>query len=242
MKKKSLIVTMITSSLLIASPVFAETDSEILFRDIPWGSSFNDTSKLLPEFNLFGSTMDGLNAANTNNVLKGELSGDIGINNNCYSGEICFQAMPMISRDLDVAGYPVYCLYLYYTYSTENGFSLSDDNTILYGAQYEFEEPQNLESMYSDLADKLSTIYGEADDKCDDINDFGTQTAYMRWYGANDTAVALQSYDYDDYPRIYVSYAWLKGDELLKEADAALSADQANTESEIYGNGSTNGL
>lgn len=125
--------------------------------------------------------------------------------------------------------------------TTENDFSLSEDNTILYGAQYEFEEPQDLQAMYSDLTNKLSGIYGDPSDTYDTAN-YLSQGTYTCWYGANDTVVALQSYDYGDQTSIYVSYAWLKGDELLKEADAALSENKGNAESKIYGNGSTNGL
>lgn len=40
----------------------------------------------------------------------------------------------------------------------------------------------------------------------------------------------------------YISYAWLKGDELLEEADNVLSDNKKDEESQIYGNGSTNGL
>lgn len=89
------------------------TDKEILFRDVPWGSSFNDTCKLLPEFELFGNTMEGLNVIVTDEILTGKMYGS----SSDYDGEVTFYAMPMISSDLDVAGYPVYCLYLYYTYN-----------------------------------------------------------------------------------------------------------------------------
>lgn len=237
MKKKLIASIMIVISLSITAPVYAETDKEILFRDIPWGTNFNDTCELLPEFELYGSTMEGLNAIGTKEVLTGKMYDS----SNNYDGEISFYAMPVISPDIDVAGYPVYGFYLYYTYLTENGFSLSEDNTVLYGAEYELEEPQDLEATYSDLTNKLSEIYGEPDDSYDTANYLAKGT-YTCWNGANDTAVALQSYDYGDQTSIYVSYAWLKGDELLEKADAAFSDSKKNSEAEVYGNGSTNGL
>jgi hypothetical protein len=238
MKKELFFISALAISLSIATPVFAQTDKEITFRDIPWGTNFNDTCKLLPEFDLFGNTQEGLSAVSTNDVLKGKMYGDY----EGYDGAVCFHAIPPVSPDIDVAGYPIYNMYLYYTYSTENDFSLSDDNTILYGAQYEFEEPQDLESMYSDLIDKLSKTYGEPDDTYDNATDYLAKGRYTCWYGANDTAVALQSYDYGDESSVYISYAWLKGDELLGKANAAFSDSEKSSEAEIYGNGSTNGL
>ncbi len=250
MKKTVIIIVALSASLSLTTPVMAfkwdtnknndpvqSTDKEILFRDVPWGINFNETKELLPEFELYGNTLDGLNAISTDDVLKGKLYGDY----DGYDGAISFYAIPTLSPDIDVAGYPIYSLYLYYTYSTDDDFSIDDDNTILYGAQYEFEEPQNLDSMYSDLTDKLSQIYGEPSDTYDTATNLVKGT-YTCWYGAKDTVVALQSYDYGDQTSIYVSYAWLKGDELLEEADAALSTEKGNTESGIYGNGSTNGL
>lgn len=251
MKRKMFFAGALMASLSITTPVMAfnwgnivnntqkqSTDKEILFRDVPWGTNFDETQKLLPEFDLCGSTMDGLNAIETKAILTGKMY-DSSSN---YDGEISFYAIPLISPDLDVAGYPIYCFYLYYTYSTENGFSLTDDNTLLYGAQYEFEKPQDLDAMYSDLTDKLSQTYGEPSDTYN-IADYLVKGTYTCWNGANNTSVALQSYDYgDNETSIYISYAWLKGDELLKEADSALSANKGNSEAEIYGNGSTNGL
>lgn len=251
MRRKILFINTLATCLLITTPVMAfkwdnitnatpeqSTDEEILFRDIPWGINFNETQKFLPEFDLYGKTMEGLNAIGTKEILTGKMYDS----NSDYDGEISFYAMPLVAPDIDVAGYPVHCFYLYYTYSTENGFSLTDDNTILYGAEYEFEEPQNLEATYSDLTNKLSEIYGAPSDTSSSVTAFGTKKEYTPWYGANDTVVALQSYDYGDEKSIYVSYVWLKGDELLKEADSALSDNKKNTETEIYGNGSTNGL
>lgn len=251
MRKKIFFIGVLVASLFMTAPVMAfkwdnitsdtpepSTNKEILFRDIPWGINFNETKELLSDFELHGNTLDGLGAVTTDDVLKGNIYGD----GNNYDGAISFYAMPVLSPEIDVAGYPIRGFHLYYTYLTENGFSFDDDNTVLYGAQYEFEEPQNLESMYSDLSSKLSEIYGEPSDTSSSVTAFGTKKEYTQWYGANDTVVALQSYDYGDEKSIYVSYAWLKGDELLKEADSALSDNKKNTETEIYGNGSTNGL
>lgn len=247
---KKITIGIVAISLALTTPVNAfkqnnaannsskqSTDKEILFRDIPWGTNFNDTQTLLPEFELYGSSMEGLSAIGTKEILTGQMYNS----DNNYDGEISFYAMPLISPDIDVAGYPIYNMYLYYTYSTDNDFLLSDNNTVLYGAQYEFDKPQNLELMYSDLSNKLSEIYGNPSETYNN-DGYLSKGMYTCWYGANDTAVALQSYDYGDEANVYVSYVWLKGDELLEKADSALSNNKKDSEAEIYENGSTNGL
>ena len=238
MRKKFVMILALTSIFSSVTPVFAKTDKEILFRDIPWGTNFNDTCTFIPEADLYGSTMEGLSAETVENVLNGLKYGD----DNDYDGAICFCASPFVSPNIDVAGYPIYSMNLYYTYSVENGISFDEGNTVMYGAQYEFEEPQDLDLMYSDLSSKLSEIYGEPSDTSNYTSPFGTKEQYTSWYGANDTSVALKSYDYGDETSVYISYAWLKGDELLEEADNALSDNKKDEESQIYGNGSTNGL
>ena len=71
---------------------------------------------------------------------------------------------------------------------------------------------------------------------------------YTYWYGQNDTMLVLKSVNtendttdlYED--EIYISYVWLKGDELLLQASDTLKQEAINKEKEIYGNNSTNGL
>lgn len=240
MRKKIFFIGALATSLFVTTPVFAETDKEILFRDVPWGVSFDETCKLLPEFDFYGNAMEGLHAATANDVLKGQIYGSYN-SRDSYDGSICFCAMSFPDSGVDIAGYPLLSMYLFYTYSTENGLSLSDNNTILYGATYEFEEPQDLDSMYSDLVSKLSEVYGEPDDSYD-LADPIMKGTYTCWNGADDTAVAIQSYDCDGQASVYISYAWFEGDELLKKADDAFSSSKDSAESEIYGNGSINGL
>ena len=136
----------------------------------------------------------------------------------------------------------------YYSYSiNENKIDFDDNNTLLYGAQYEF-EPQDIGSMYSDLFEKLSSVYGNPDKTENDTTQWGIKNTYTWWYGANNTALVLRASDLSDYDddletnKIYISYVWQKGDELLKASDDTLSQMQMDSETEIYGNGSTNGL
>ena len=167
---------------------------------------------------------------------------------NVYDGKICLYAQPLDIADVDVAGYSTPYLNFYYSYNiNENKIDFDDSNTLLYGAQYEF-EPQDIDSMYSDLFEKLSSVYGDPDKTESDTTQWGIKNTYTWWYGANNTALVLRASDLSDYDddletnNIYISYVWQKGDELLKTADDTLSQMQMDGETEIYGNGSTNGL
>ncbi len=71
MKRKFIMILALTSIFSSITPVFAKTDKEILFRDIPWGTNFNDTCTFIPEADLYGSTMEGLSAETVENVLNG---------------------------------------------------------------------------------------------------------------------------------------------------------------------------
>lgn len=99
MKKKLLIVTMITSSLLIASPVFAETDKEIIFRDIPWGTNYTDVDNILGEFNLLKIAGENFQTKSIDDIIYGDYEGI-----DFKYGDINIIGSSLDS-DVDVAGY-----------------------------------------------------------------------------------------------------------------------------------------
>ena len=90
----------LTSIFSSVTPVFAKTDKEILFRDIPWGTSFSDTKDLFPDQCLYGIQLDGINAMSTKEILTGTSD-----DSNVYDGKICLYAQPLDIADVDVAGY-----------------------------------------------------------------------------------------------------------------------------------------
>ena len=55
---KKILITALMITALIGSTVRAEQESEqgkeILFRDIPWGTSFTEVKSILPDFRLWG--------------------------------------------------------------------------------------------------------------------------------------------------------------------------------------------
>lgn len=244
MKKKVFVSLCFALSLCTTAPVFAQTDSEILFRDVPWGTSFTDTENILSDFDWYGLSFESMKTFPVQEVLTDD-AGDTDIFTN---GGINMTAQPFSNKEVEVAGYTTSDLEMFFAYTSVDGIMQEDDSqTALYGARYEF-EPQNLQSMYEDIKNKLTSLYGEPDDVTSDKNWLGIKHTYTWWYGANDSIVVLRGADasedttdlYDD--ELWISYAWKKGDELLKAIDDAVSQSNSDAEASVYGNGSTNGL
>lgn len=217
-------------------------EKEIVFSGVPWGTSYTETNKMLDYLGLWNLSGEGYKTYSIDDIVLGDYQGidfeysDINIIGNTFYGEV------------DVAGYTTTEVNLYFAYLPVNGvLTKTEDDSALYGAQYIF-EPLNLEEMTTDLIEKISSLYGEADDETSTIDWFDIEYNYTYWYGSNDTAVVLKSVDasndttelYKD--EIVISYVWLKGDELLQAASDTLKLEAEQAEAEGYGNGSTSGL
>lgn len=256
MRRKMLFIGTLLTSLLATTPVMAfnwgnivnnsqkqSTDKEILFRDIPWGTSFTDVQNILSDFDWYGMSYEHMKRYPVQEVLTDDDGGTDVFTN----GGINIVASPFTDKETDVAGYKTSNINLYFSYTPDGIFSKEDSQTELYGAKYEF-EPQNLQSMYDDIENKLTSLYGDPADVTADKNWTGAKNTYTWWYGANDSVVVLGKSDFSEVDsdfykdELWISYAWQKGDELLKAADDAISQSNSDTEASVYGNGSTNGL
>lgn len=217
-------------------------DIEITFRDIPWGTSFTEANSMLPDLDLWAINGESYKTMSIDDIVLGDYKGldfeysDINI--------IGFS----IDDEIDVAGYTTSEVNLYFAYIPVNGvLTKTEEDSALYGARYVF-EPKNLNDMSEDLISKISNLYGEPAKTTYDTDIFGGKYTYVYWYGQNDTELVLRIEDYsedtvglsDD--QIVVSYVWLKGDELLQTASDILKEEAISQESNVYGNGSTNGL
>jgi len=215
-------------------------DQEILFRDIPWGTSCTEVEKIWGDLlNLAG---DGYKTYSSDDIIIGDYEGidfeydDINIVSSDYYGEV------------EVAGYMTTGIRFYFAYVPVDGvLTREEKDSALYGARYEF-EAQNLEEMSKDLIEKLTSVYGEPA-KTTERTDFRNyKYTYTYWYGANDTVLALKTKDVSNTDadvsdnEIYISYVWLKGDEMLQEASDLSKQEAINKEAEAYGNDSTGGL
>lgn len=245
MRRKMLFLLLATcTTAFCASSVSAENNVEILFRDIPWGTSYTDVAQLMPEFDWYTMSFEGMRTYPVNEIITDldDYSVDLANDN------INMTAQPFSQKETDVAGYTTTDIELFFAYTpVNNELSREESDTALYGARYEF-EPQDLQSMTDDLTEKLSSLYGNPVDTKKGTNYLGLSETLIYWEGTNNTQVVIRSVDAsgDDsglfYDELWISYVWNKGNELLKIADDVVSENNSNAESEIYGNGSTNGL
>lgn len=208
--------------------------SELLFNGIPWGTNFLSAYEEMKKID--GLCEMGLLAIpiSIDSLLGSTVDLVINCNNSKQVGGMTWS----ILDKMYVAGYEVSeCQLLFSSMSTDDGWILSDECSVLYGACYIFEEPSdNSAVMIEDLKNKLCSLYGSPD-KVMDYPPFvenGEMRTYTYWYGANNTIIALHD--------TKISYIWLDGEELLDAAlHNVLKMQQEEMES-VYGNGDTDGL
>nr|DAG86548.1 MAG TPA: hypothetical protein [Caudoviricetes sp.] len=221
----------------------ATSSSEIVFRDIPWGTSYTTLVAQYPDYTwlpLAGDifvtpSVDGVLLDNDYEGIEFEYT-DININ------------ASIISPDMEVAGYTAEDIELYFAYTTVDGTLPKTENfSALYGARYRI-NPVNLTEAKNDLINKLIQLYGDPRKETKDSDWSGLNYTYTYWYGQNNTELVLKTTDASaDTSGLFkntisISYAWRNGDELLQNASDCLKSLAADSEQNIYGNNSTNGL
>ena len=245
MKRKLFPYFLFVSTILASSVVLADTDKEITFRDIPWGTSYAEVQQILNEFDWYDMSFDIMRHYPVEEVITDDYDY---YSYDFKNGGINMTAQPFTNKETSVAGYTTSDIELFFAYTPVDGILTKEDSaSALYGARYEF-EPQNLSEMMSDLKGKLSSLYGEPDDQKEDTDFWGNKTTIIYWKGHNDTVVALRGMDssgdtsnlYDD--ELWIVYAWEKGDDLLSAADKAVSSVNSAIEASSYGNDDTGGL
>lgn len=239
--KRKIALALVISSITCAT-VWAETDKEILFRDISWGITYSEACDLMPEFDWYTMYFDMMKTYSVDEIIYGDYEG-IDFEN---SG-INMTAIPFYNKEISVAGYTTSNINLYFSFPVINGIMEQDENnSIFYGARYEF-EPENTDAMYDDLKTKLSSLYGNPIKEYNETDYLDIETTITVWEGANNTYVSLYADDVVDevelWPdSLYISYAWGEGDAFLQAASDAVSAQAIEEESNIYGNDDLGGL
>lgn len=218
-------------------------DSNILFRDIPWGETLPYVRKYLNKNDgITGFYATENRGMSSSDIICGANSGyDIGYGysfegNLGYTDSINFK----IGEDkgkMVVAGYNVSHIYMFYCFmeNDDGTFEKSPNYAHLYGAMYMFES-ENVLSQYADLEKKLINVYGDYSFKADSGDEiFGNSKygsigyldraiEYTIWYDSeNKVMLSLKyqdMYDENSYIPDYVeiAYVWLGGDSLLKKA------------------------
>lgn len=202
--------------------------SEILFRDIEWGLPYKDVVGKIPAD--YWPSLEPDYASSIKNELIDPLA------------HIAFpdyvRGYTYAESDIDVAGYPVDLVRLWFAYTLDNDGMLQKDegHTAFIEASYVF-KPKNIPMVRDDLEQKLISVYGSPDESGDvDPDSFSDFDTYSLWSGDNEAIIVLETDS--NAGAIRINYGWLKGDEYLQEAYQAL----VNKEASVSGDGNTDGL
>lgn len=141
---------------------FAEEDTAITFRGLPWGCSPEEAVRLLKE-DLGAENIERVSVFNNHYPYAITTHG----NKNAYN-------LPMLSCLVTVnncmaAGYDIETIFLYFLpkiSDDQQSYELSETEAALWKASYTLTFPETLSSkdvMVDDLVGKLSSIYGEAE-------------------------------------------------------------------------------
>ena len=178
-------------------PVVPETTEpekvEILFRDIPWGTTSKDVKQLLKESNSSAST----SIWEKSYVLYPSTMLDIGISS---SDGVQEGGNVLYAHNLTAGGYDIQMAQLHFAYTLKNG-KIDRATDSLYAALYYFDVVEH-EAVYKDLQQKMSDLYGSGKESSKTksgwiaAGDYSGRYEYtvkqITWYGDNNTFVTLQ--------------------------------------------------
>lgn len=133
--------------------VCAEYDKEILFRNIPWGSTYSEAKEALADLHAEWGTPYNY----AHNSIRNIIDGRPPERNNYYT--ICYVTLENIKDK--VAGRPLTSITLYFAFNDiENPYL---ENTSLFLAVYTFQNSSMTEKDKDDLLNTIEKVYGPHD-------------------------------------------------------------------------------
>ena len=242
MKVKLILLLITTLCITSITPVCAEPtyDKEILFNNIPWGSSLVQVEDTIPGIWIYLDddeqfTESAYSCAGLGTLDEYDFARGTGM------------TASFLNYNKPVGGYDVEYMHTYYAYTFPNNeINREHKNTSLYGADYELNFV-DVNNAFDDLAGKLCSLYGNEYITKEITTLFdGLWTTYT-WEGINSTYVSLSKYVPTsglsvDNPQLKIQYARLDGDELLKRNIEIVNNAKIQGEESIYGNGNNSGL
>jgi len=207
------IVVFLLSMLLIIPVASADTNKEIVFHGIPWGTSVDELVDQLRERNIpSGSIYD-------NYDMRYWGSQFLSITEDHFDSTGYMISIYDYDDKIKIAGHPVLNINLYAHYGmVDDKISLDADDsnyhfcTIMFAAGDEM-----VVGVYNDLLVKLNTLYGSSTESTFKVG--SSKYTASTWYGANNTAVNLYRYISDDqkYQSVNLCYGKTDGEQTLRE-------------------------
>lgn len=220
--------------------------AEILFRNIPWGSSSTEATSILKENTDCRTSlwkemfMDSPKHLFVRNFYEGVSNG----------GNILYV------YDLTAGGFDVDCD-MYFSYSINNG-KIDRSSDELYAVVYDF-EVTDYKTVYSSLKDTLSSLYGKGELSTSSrtvwkiAQDFSGDVKYqiqeITWEGTNNTFLTLrlttcleEAASVQQECGVQIAYGKSDADEQLKKVSDAIKAEKAEQDKNNAESGGNDGL
>ena len=175
--------------MMISCNAFADTEKQIEFYGIPWGISITELVDELKERNIpvnEDNVSHDANMAIWSYEFRNSYVNDI--KETGYKMLLNYSGNKSAPK---IAGFPLKSLEFYAHYDIADGNLNRDENkSIYYMAEIWFDVDDEMAvSVYKDISDKLTSLYGEGKENMTFITD--TTYTYRVWNGADDTAVCL---------------------------------------------------
>lgn len=208
---------------------YAKYDGEITFRDIPWGSTYEEVMEALKDLDVKWSTLYDYHYRSLDGIMI-----------DCDDTDSNFVSIYYVKgtpnyKTLKVGGFEVENIYLYFARTTENGNVMDDKaHTYFYIGEYDLKktDPNSEDNDLRLLNKKLSGIYGNYDIR--DSRWAYSATMYF-YYGNNSTEVV----PVNEYHAILGSlnalrlyYVCTKGDDIARKTDKILFDIAAQTDTD----------
>ena len=202
-------------------------NDKILFRNIPWGSSYQEVTSQISVNHWSKPDPDYATTVKNGMMDTGDIK---------YMDYV--RCKTRGTPDMKVAGYPVDSILLWFVYTQDSNGHLTRDinDTAFYLAEYVI-KPKDIDVVEKDLIEKLTSVYGDVDEEA--TGGYTIKEHRYLWYGSNKAVLVLTSQRYNSGSNyIRITYGWLEGDEYLQKAYDCIVAEEA----ENIGDGNTDGL
>lgn len=241
MKKFVVAILIVSLVLLNLVPALGEYDKPILFRNVPWGATYNEVIQTFPD----SLTMEQLEPKNWFSSLDEVMY--------CGSSEIIPDSSPVVYyaepkrygflgksleplRDVKVAGYELENLELYFTLIPQNGeiVRAKPYTSLIYAVYHIKTNYDEAKSAFNDITNKLASLYGSYEQNTIEYISFWDSKAahYFQnvWRGKDGTILSLVSQNHEGH--IYIRYSFEGANDLVL---TALNVEKQNNQQSTEG-------
>ena len=226
--KKLGIYFLMVALLLTCTCGFAEEKKEILFRNIPWGSSITEYIAAIGNDKISG------NASKIHTIYSWEIKKDNDMDESELRIEDGGYYVSSYPKNFTVAGIPVGNIYAYFMFTYDDDAVYTEEEKVsLYKAEYDL-EPIDIAETFPILSEKLTGLYGQgkkAHGSQKYLNGFTEYYETITWEGANNTGVRLymcyrEEDGKKDYRSLSLTYGKTNSVNLFNNLIAAITREQ----------------